>query len=64
MKFSVIIPFKAVNAYVRETVPYVLKLNGADWELILVPNEDMAGEWPDDRIRVLASRPGRARRQT
>lgn len=55
MTFSVIIPFKAVNAHVRETVPYVLKLRDADWELILVPNEDMASEWPDDRIRVLAS---------
>jgi glycosyltransferase involved in cell wall biosynthesis len=55
VKFSIIIPFKAINAYVRETVPYVLKLNDADWELILVPNEAMTSEWPDDRIRVLAS---------
>ncbi len=55
MKFSIIIPFKAVNAYVRETVPHVLKLNSPDWELILVPNEDMAVEWPDERIRVLVS---------
>ncbi|OGR97373.1 MAG: hypothetical protein A2V88_07045 [Elusimicrobia bacterium RBG_16_66_12] len=44
MKFSIIIPFKAVNAYVRETVPYVLKRDNADWELILVPNEDMTSE--------------------
>ncbi len=55
MKFSIIIPFKAVNAYVRETVPYVLKLDNADWELILVPNEAMASEWPDPRISVIAS---------
>ena len=55
VKFSIIIPFKAVNAYVRETVPYVLKLNNADWELILVPNEDMKSEWPDPRISVRAS---------
>ncbi|OGR75589.1 MAG: hypothetical protein A2X40_08190 [Elusimicrobia bacterium GWC2_65_9] len=50
MKFSIIIPFKAVNAYVRETVSYVLKLNNADWELILVPNENMTSEWQDSRI--------------
>lgn len=55
MKFSIIIPFKAVNAYVRETVPHVLKLDSADWELILVPNEEMSSEWSDDRIRVIAS---------
>lgn len=55
MRFSIIIPFKAVNAYLRETVPYVLQLNSPDWELILVPNEDMTSEWPDPRIRVIAS---------
>jgi len=29
-RFSIIIPVKAVNAYVRETVPYILKLDRAD----------------------------------
>lgn len=55
LRFSIIIPFKAVNAYLRETVPHILKLNNADWELILVPNEDEPSEWRDERMRVISS---------
>lgn len=54
-KFSVIIPVKSINDYVRETVPHVLKLKGASWELIIVPNEEAVSEWPDPRVRLLAS---------
>ena len=52
--FTIVIPFKAVNGYVRETVPHVLKLS-QDWELILVPNEPMENEWGDSRIRIITS---------
>ena len=55
VKFSIIIPVKAINAYVRETVPYILKLDSPDWELIVVPNDDAASEWGDARIRMIAS---------
>ena len=54
--FSIIIPVKAVNDYVRETIPYIQALNSDDWELIIVPNEDDPNEWASDqRIKFLRS---------
>ena len=54
-KFSIVIPVKAVNAYVRETVPHILALAGGDWELLIVTNDPEPSEWQDGRIRTLAS---------
>ncbi len=53
--FSIVIPVKAINGYVRETVSHILKLNDSDWELIIVPNDDAPSEWSDPRIRLMAS---------
>ena len=54
--FSIIIPVKAVNDYVRETIPYIQALDNEDWELIIVPNEDDPNEWASDkRIKFLRS---------
>jgi len=54
--FSIIIPVKAVNDYVRETIPYIQALENEDWELIVVPNEDDPNEWASDkRIKFLRS---------
>ena len=55
IKFSIIIPVKAVNDYVRETVPYIQALNRNDWELIILPNELEPDEWGDDRIQIISS---------
>ena len=55
IRFSIIIPVKEINAYVRETVPYILGLRNPDWELIIVPNAEAPSEWHDDRIRLMAS---------
>jgi GT2 family glycosyltransferase len=56
LKFSIIIPVKAINGYVRETVPYIQRLKGAEWELFIIPNEEEPSEWADDdRIRVISS---------
>lgn len=55
-KFTIIIPVKAINDYVRETVPYIQRLNGPEWELFVLPNEEEPHEWQnDDRIRVIPS---------
>jgi glycosyltransferase involved in cell wall biosynthesis len=54
--FSIIVPVKEVNDYVRETIPYIQALNSDDWELIIVPNEDDPNEWASDqRIKFLRS---------
>lgn len=53
--YSIIIPVKAINHYVRETVPYIQKIARDDWELIILPNQQDADEWQDDRIRIVPS---------
>jgi glycosyltransferase involved in cell wall biosynthesis len=54
-RFSIIIPVKAINDYVRETVPYIQSLDMNDWELIILPNEFECNEWNDERIRLIPS---------
>jgi GT2 family glycosyltransferase len=55
IKFSIIIPVKAINNYVRETVPYIQALESNEWELIILPNELDPDEWGDGRIQVVSS---------
>ncbi len=56
MKFSIIIPVKSINDYVRETVPYIQALTGFEWELFIIPNKIENNEWQeDDRISILES---------
>jgi GT2 family glycosyltransferase len=54
--FSIIIPVKELNDYIRETVPYLLALDLADWELFIVTNEQQESEWPNEpRIKLMSS---------
>jgi len=54
--FSIIIPVKSINDYVRETVPHIQRLAGPQWELMVIPNEAEPNEWPGDgRVRVFPS---------
>ena len=56
MKFSIIIPVKSINDYVRETVPHIQALTGFEWELFIITNNIENNEWQEDnRITVLES---------
>lgn len=56
LKYSIIIPVKSINDYVRETVPNIQKLDVSNWELFIIPNDMEDNEWlNDDRIQVVAS---------
>jgi len=55
IKYSIIIPVKEINDYIRETVPHILKLDFPAWELIILPNEFCENEWLCDKIRILPS---------
>jgi len=56
LKYSIIIPVKSINDYVRETVPYIQALRGPEWELFVIPNNIEENEWlEDDRISLLNS---------
>jgi GT2 family glycosyltransferase len=55
-KYSIIIPVKEINDYVRETVPYIQALELDDWELIIIPNNPELNEWEyDARISLISS---------
>lgn len=54
--FSIIIPVKEINDYVRETIPYILDLEDDDWELFIVTNEDEPNPWSTSgRVQMLTS---------
>ena len=53
--FTIIIPVRAIDDYVRETVPHIQSLLNDDWELIILPNEADKDEWHDSRISIIAS---------
>lgn len=55
VKFSILIPVKSINDYVRETVPYIQKLSTDNWEVYLLPNNDEPNEWNDSRIKVVST---------
>lgn len=54
-RFTIIIPVKEINDYVRETVPYIQKLTNRNWELIVIPNGAAPNEWADERIQIVSS---------
>lgn len=55
IKFSIVIPVKAINDYVRETVRHIQEMQNSNWELIILPNELEANEWMDGRIKIIPS---------
>lgn len=44
--FSVIIPVKAINSYLEESIPIILGLDYEAFEVIILPNESPAGQLP------------------
>lgn len=51
--FTIIIPVKKINDYIRESVPHIKALNLDNWELIIITDQLEDNEWHDDkRIRI------------
>jgi GT2 family glycosyltransferase len=55
VRFSIIIPVRAINAYVRENVPHIQGLTTPSWELIILPNDAEPNIWNDEKIKVISS---------
>jgi len=51
--FSVVIPLKEINNYVRETVKNLQSMNHNSWELIVLPNLPGISEWEDSNISII-----------
>lgn len=65
MKFSIIIPVKAINEYVHENIGHIQQQTYTDWEAIILPNEQEPNPWAaHPNIQVISSgrvAPGRKR---
>jgi len=55
VKFSILIPVKSINDYVRETVQHIQNLSTNNWEVFVLPNNEELSEWKDERIKVVAT---------
>ncbi|MCX6116427.1 MAG: glycosyl transferase, partial [Proteobacteria bacterium] len=57
--YSIIVPVKAINDYIIESVPITLKINRTDLEIIILPNDMPTGPLPDflldPRVSIVAS---------
>lgn len=53
--FSIIIPVKSINDYVRENIAYIQNRLASDWEVLISPNEHEPCEWNDGRIKIIPS---------
>ena len=54
--FSIIIPVKFINDYVRENIEHFQPMRSQSWELYIVTDHDCVNEWPsDNRINFLKS---------
>lgn len=55
--FSVIIPVKEINSFLRESIPIVLRLDYEAYEVVLLPNEMPSGPGPawlaDPRVSIV-----------
>ena len=56
--FSIIIPVKEINDYLRESVPYLMGLDYEDFEILIVPNIEpsiLESVFIDDRLKIITS---------
>jgi len=49
IRYSFIIPVKAINDYIRESVPIILKIQRDDYEILIYPDETSPELWPKTR---------------
>ena len=56
--FSIIIPVKEINDYLRESVPYLMGLDYANFEILIVPNiepSSLESVFINDRLKIITS---------
>ena len=56
--FSIIIPVKEINDYLREAIPHLLALDYKDYEVLILPNEEpssLESAFVDERVKIIAT---------
>lgn len=54
-KISIIIPVKAINDYIREAIPYHMKMTYKNFEIIIFPDEATEETFPYENVRIIPS---------
>ncbi|MBN1162299.1 glycosyltransferase [Patescibacteria group bacterium] len=57
IKFSIIIPCRSITDFLKESIPYLKKLNYKQYEILIVLDNDDAYDFRDNRFKVLVSGP-------
>src|SRR3989344_2026191 len=55
MKFSIIIPIRALNSFVQESVDHIKALTYKDFEVLIVTDEVEANSFADAKVKLLVS---------
>ena len=57
MKFSIIIPVKAINDYIRTAMPHYKAMEYQDYEILIFPDEPTDETFPEmgDKVRIIPS---------
>jgi len=53
LQYSIIIPVKSVNDYIRETIFHIQKFENNAWDVFILPNDADKDEWEDTRIKII-----------
>ena len=59
IKYSIIIPVRAINDYIREAFPYLIDIDYPEYEVIIFPDElpdqSVLDEFANPKVRIIAS---------
>ncbi len=57
MLFSIIVPVKEINDYIRTAIPHYLEMDFDDYELIIIPDHETDETFPEmgDKLRIIPS---------
>lgn len=57
MKFSIIIPVREINGYIRTAMPHYLEMSCQDYEILIFPDEPTDEQFPEmnGKVRIIPS---------
>jgi glycosyltransferase involved in cell wall biosynthesis len=55
MKFSIIIPVRTINEYLKESIQYLKKLQHSDFEVIILTDAKESYPFEDNRFRIIST---------
>ena len=56
IKFSIIVPVRKINAYVKESIPHILNLSYQNFEVLIITDLPEKNIFKDKRVRIIDSK--------